>query len=492
LQLVNHPAAAETGNVQEQMTVSEGRGWAMRMERDSHGEAAIEDQAYYGLQTIRALENFPILRQPIHRDLVTALVQIKKAAVLTNISHHYIDPEIGQAINQACDDVLAGALSDQFVVDAFQGGAGTSANMNINEVLANRALEVLGYSKGEYDRIHPIDHVNLFQSTNDVFPTAVRIAAINRLKSVSENFARLQTALQAKEQEFSTILKVGRTQLQDAVPVTLGQEFGAWSQAIARDRWRIYKVEERLRQVNIGGTAVGTGINAPRKYLFTMIDKLREVTGLGLARAEFLMDATQNNDVFVEVSGLLKTAAVSLTKIANDLRLLASGPRAGFGEIRLPPLQSGSSIMPGKVNPVMPEAVNQVAYQLMANDLAITLAAQGGQLELNAFLPLIAHNLLQMLDLLDHVIPLFIDKCIQGIEADRARCQQLLDGSTAIVTALTGYIGYDRAAAIAGESLSTGECVRSLLVRQGLLTAEQLERILQPETMTSPGIPGSK
>ncbi|MDD2533852.1 MAG: aspartate ammonia-lyase [Eubacteriales bacterium] len=464
----------------------------MRLEQDTLGSFELTDQQYYGLQTARAVVNFPILGQPIHPDLVLALVQIKKAAVLTHLANKHIDSTIGQAINQACDDVLAGALADQFIVDAFQGGAGTSAHMNVNEVLANRALELIGAAKGDYTKIHPIDHVNLYQSTNDVFPTAVRIAAINRLKSVSEAFARLQTTLQAKEQEFATVLKVGRTQLQDAVPVTLGQEFGAWAQAIARDRWRLYKVEERLRQVNIGGTAVGTGINAPRKYLFTMIDKLREVTGIGLARADYLMDPTQNNDVFVEVSGLLKTAAVNLTKLANDLRLLASGPRAGFGEIRLPALQSGSSIMPGKVNPVMPEAVNQVAYQVMANDLAITLAAQGGQLELNAFLPLIAHNLLQMLDLLDHVIPLFIDKCIVGIEADVDRCQALLNNSTAIVTALTGYIGYDQAAAIAKESLATGTTVSALLLQKGLLTAQQLEIILKPETMTSPGIPGSK
>lgn len=464
----------------------------MRLEQDTLGTLELDDTCYYGLQTARAAQNFPILCQPVHRDLVLALVQVKKAAVLTNMQNHHIALDIGQAINQACDDVLAGALADQFIVDALQGGAGTSANMNVNEVLANRALEILGAAKGDYTRIHPLDHVNLYQSTNDVFPTAVRIAAIHRLKSVSDAFAQLQTALQVKEQEFSAVLKVGRTQLQDAVPVTLGQEFGAWAQAIARDRWRLYKVEERLRQVNIGGTAVGTGLNAPRKYLFTMIDKLREVTGLGLARADYLMDPTQNNDIFVEVSGLLKTAAVNLGKIANDLRLLASGPRAGLGEIRLPALQAGSSIMPGKINPVLPEAVNQVAYQVMANDLAITLAAQGGQLELNAFLPLIAHNLLQTLDLLDRVIPLFIDKCISGITADTARCLELLDQSTAIVTALTGYIGYDRAAVIAKQSLATGIPVRQILIEQGFFESDQLEKILKPELMTSPGIPGSK
>lgn len=464
----------------------------MRTEHDTLGSLEIDDNQYYGLQTARAILNFPILRQPIHPELVMALVQIKKAAILTHLQNNQIEADVGQAILQACDEILKGALHDQFVVDALQGGAGTSANMNVNEVLANRALEILGHEKGDYHTVHPLDHVNLHQSTNDVFPTAVRIAAINRLKSVSEAFARLQSALQEKEQEFASVLKVGRTQLQDAVPITLGQEFGAWAQAIARDRWRLYKVEERLRQVNIGGTAVGTGINAPRKYLFNMIDRLREVTGIGLARADYLVDQTQNNDVFVEVSGLLKTAAVNLSKLANDLRLLSSGPRAGLGEIRLPALQAGSSIMPGKVNPVMPEAVNQVAYQVMANDLAITLAAQAGQLELNSFLPLIAHNLLQTLDLLDHVIPVFIDKCISGIEADEARCLEHLENSTALVTALTGYIGYDQAAALAKESLATGQSVRQLLIEKNLLTAEQLQQILVPEAMTSPGIPGNK
>ncbi len=464
----------------------------MRIEQDMLGEVTIAESCYYGSQTRRAIDNFPITGQAIHPGLVRALVMVKKAAVLTNLSHGFIGEAIGQAINRACDEILAGSLSDQFVVDALQGGAGTSANMNVNEVIANRAIEMLGGQKGDYHLIHPLDDVNRYQSTNDVFPTALRIAAIWRLKSVSEQFARLQTALQVKEQAFATILKVGRTQLQDAVPVTLGQEFGAWAQAVARDRWRLYKVEERLRQVNIGGTAVGTGINAPRKYLFTMIERLREVTGLGLARAEYMMDPTQNNDVFVEVSGLLKSAAVSLTKIANDLRLLASGPRAGLAEIHLPACQSGSSIMPGKVNPVIPEAVNQVAYQIMANDLAITLGAQAGQLELNAFLPLIARNLLEMLDLLDHVIPVFIDRCIAGITADEKRCAELVENSLVLVTGLTGYIGYDKAAELAKTSLATGQSVRALLEAGDLIPRDRLDSILRAEIMTSPGIPGSK
>jgi aspartate ammonia-lyase len=464
----------------------------MRIESDPYGQCELDDQLYYGLQTARAVDHFPILGQPAHPELIRSMVKVKLAAVRTSLSHSLIDPIVGQAIRTACEALLTETdteLASQFPVDAFQGGAGTSTHMNVNEVLANRALEILGHPKGAYHIVHPLDHVNLYQSTNDVYPTALRIAAIIRLKSVSEQFARLQTALQEKEQAFASVLKVGRTQLQDAVPITLGQEFGAWAQAIARDRWRLYKVEERLRQVNLGGTAVGTSLNAPRKYLFSLIDKLREVTGLGLARAEYLMDPTQNNDVFVEVSGLLKASAVNLNKIANDLRLLSSGPRAGLGEIHLPTLQAGSSIMPGKVNPVLPEAVNQVAFQVIANDTAITLAAASGQLELNAFLPLIAHNLLQSLDLLDHVIPLLIDKCIRGIKADPERCLFLLENSTAMVTALTGVLGYDRAAAIAAQAIATGRSVREQLLAEDLLSEAQLNEILVPENMTRPGGP---
>lgn len=333
----------------------------MRTEHDMLGEMPIDDGAYYGINTVRAMQNFSITGVPIHAALVEALVIVKKAAAITNLRIGALDGRIADAIIAACDEILSGALTEQFVADCMQGGAGTSANMNANEVIANRAIELLGGNKGDYALVHPLDHVNLHQSTNDVFPTAVRIAAIRLLKPVTEKFAALQTALQEKEEEFCTVVKVGRTQLQDAVPVTLGQEFGAWAQAVARDRWRLYKAEERLRQVNIGGTAVGTGINAPRDYIFTIIERLRELTGIGLARAEFMMDPTQNCDVFSEVSGLLKTSAVSLAKIASDLRLLSSGPRAGIGEIVLPAVQAGSSIMPGKVNPVICEAVSGVS-----------------------------------------------------------------------------------------------------------------------------------
>jgi aspartate ammonia-lyase len=464
----------------------------MRIEHDMLGERQLEDSCYYGIHTLRALENFPLTGKPIHSELVRALVMIKKAAAITNTGIGILDGKIAYAIAAACDEILAGELADQFVVDCMQGGAGTSANMNANEVIANRAIELLGGSKGEYTLVHPLDHVNLSQSTNDVFPTAVRIAAIKLLVPVSEVFAELQTALQEKEEEFAAVLKVGRTELQDAVPVLLGQEFGAYAQAVARDRWRLYKVEERLRQVNLGGTAVGTGLNAERKYIFQVIEKLRELTGLGLARAEHMMDPTQNVDVFVEVSGLLKAAAVNLSKIANDLRLLSSGPRAGFGEIMLPAVQSGSSIMPGKVNPVIPEAVNQIAFRIMGNDMTITIAAQAGQLELNAFLPLIAQSLFEMLELLQKGLRMFIDKCIRGIRADTDRCRQLVEESFTLITALSCHIGYEKATELAKKCASEGKTVRQVLQEDDILDEAALKRILNPLEMTKPGIPGKR
>lgn len=464
----------------------------MRVEHDLLGEMQIDDDTYYGIHTARALENFAVTGVPIHRELIDALVIVKKAAAITNCSIGALEKPIANAIITACDAILSGALREHFVVDCMQGAAGTSANMNANEVIANCAIELLNGNMGDYGLVHPLDHVNLYQSTNDVFPTAVRIAAIRMLKPVTERFTALQTALQEKEEEFSTVVKVGRTQLQDAVPVTLGQEFGAWAQAIARDRWRLYKVEERLRQVNIGGTAVGTGLNAPRAYIFTMIERLRELTGIGLARAEYMMDPTQNCDVFVEVSGLLKAAAVNLTKIANDFRLLSSGPNAGIGEMMLPAVQAGSSIMPGKVNPVIAEAVNQAAFQIMADDMAVTLAAQAGQLELNAFLPLIAKNIFDMLDLLNHVLPLFIDRCIKGIHANREACAEKVNGSFTLVTALTGYIGYDRASEVAALCQKTGRPVREIVLEQHLMDEKTLDEILRPERLTSPSMAKAK
>lgn len=460
-----------------------------RIEHDLLGERNIPEDAYYGIHSLRAHENFPLTGRPIHAELIKALAVVKKAAALTNAELGLLSRDIADAIVYACDEIMDGRLHDQFIVDALQGGAGTSANMNANEVIANRAIELLGGQKGDYALVHPLNHVNMSQSTNDVFPTAVRIAAIKLMKPVSQRFADLQTALQQKEEEFSAVIKMGRTELQDALPIMLGQEFGAYAQAISRDRWRIYKAEERLRQVNIGGTAVGTGLNADKRYIFMVIEKLRDLTGLGLARAEYMMDPTQNNDVFVEVSGMLKAAAVNLAKIANDLRLMSSGPRAGLGEIRLPEMQAGSSIMPGKVNPVIPEAVRQAAYQVMANDAAIAMGAQAGELELNAMLPFIADNLFQSLELLYRAADIFIEKCIKGIEADRERCRRMVEDSFAYATALAPHIGYDRATDIAVEARRTGRTIRQVALGTGLFTEEELDRILDPYRLTQPGIP---
>lgn len=458
----------------------------MRTEHDLLGEIEVADEVYYGIHTARALQNFHITGIPIHQELVEALVTIKKAAAITNRSIGTLDQTVAEAIILACDEILAGNLREQFVVDCLQGGAGTSANMNANEVIANRAIEHLGGRKGDYQLVHPLDHVNLHQSTNDVFPTAVRIAAIRLLKPVTEAFANLQSALQEKEEAFSRIIKAGRTQLQDAVPVTLGQEFGAWAQAISRDRWRLYKAEERLRQVNIGGTAVGTGLNAPRAYIFTMIERLRDLTGISLARTDYMMDPTQNCDVFVEVSGLLKTAAVNLSKIANDLRLLSSGPYTGIGEITLPPVQAGSSIMPGKVNPVIPEAVNQAAFQIMANETAVTLAAMSGQLELNAFLPVLSKNLFESLDILSHILPLFTERCIEGIKANVDICHRNLNNSTVTLTALTSEIGYDKATEAALLLKETGKPIKEIIIDNNWLEEQLLNELLKPERLTSP------
>ncbi len=459
----------------------------MRREHDALGERELPAAAYYGIHSLRARENFAISGLPCHYGLIKAIAMVKKAAAQANAELGLLDKAVGEAIAAAADEVIAGRYRDQFVVDALQGGAGTSLHMNVNEVLANRACERLGAAKGDYWRVHPLEQVNLGQSTNDVYPTALRMAAIWQLRNLCDGCAGLQEQLQAKEQEFAAIIKVGRTQLQDAVPIMLGQEFGAYAQAVARDRWRLYKAEERLRQVNLGGTAVGTGLNADIRYTHLVNEKLRQLAGIGLARAEDLIDATQNVDVFVEVSGLLKALAVNLTKICNDLRLLSSGPRAGLGEIRLPAKQAGSSIMPGKVNPVIAEAVNQAAFHVMASDLAVTLAAQAGQLELNAFLPLLAHHLLGSIDILTNAVGILADSCVRDITARPERCQALLQSSGLAVTALTPYIGYERAGELARLADESGESIAALVSAKGWLSAEAAAAILQPQAMTRPG-----
>lgn len=461
-----------------------------RVEKDVLGEKKIPTDAYYGIHTARAMDNFPVSGRTVNRSLIEALVLVKKAAALAHLKVGHMPEEVIQAIVSACDEILAGRFSDQFVVDAFQGGAGTSTNMNVNEVIANRAIEILGGEKGDYTRVHPLHHVNCCQSTNDVYPTALRIAAIKLLRPLSGAFASLQEALQKKENEFADVIKLGRTQLMDALPMMAGQAFGAYARAISRDRWRLYKVEERLREVNIGGTAIGTGMNATLKYIFTMTERLQELTGMGIARSEYPMDTTQNMDVFVEVSGLLKSAAVTLMKISGDLRILASGPAGGIGEFALPPVQAGSSIMPGKVNPVIPEMVAQICLRVIANDSAITGAAMGGQLELNAFTPLIAESLLESLEMMTKAVDLFEKRCIRGIRVNEQKCREHVGRSSALATALIQHIGYEKASEIAKRAQEKGITIREAAGEEGILPEELLDRVLDPYQVTKPGIPG--
>jgi aspartate ammonia-lyase len=442
-----------------EMAQHEKRGF--RVEHDFLGSKEIPDAVYYGIHTARALENFGVSNQKVNMHLIHAMVLVKKAAAMAHQKLYTFSPELSAAIIKACDEILEGSLSEQFVVNAYQGGAGTSTNLNVNEVIANRALELMNHHKGDYEKIHPLHHVNHSQSTNDVYPTALRIASIKLLRPLSDAFATLQECLQQKENEFQYTIKLGRTQLMDAVPMMAGQGFGAYAQAVARDRWRLYKVEERLRQTNLGGTAIGTGINASMKYIFLVTDILQDITGLGLARSEFPMDITQNMDVFVEVSGLLKAAAVNLFKIASDLRLLNSGPHGGLGEISLPSVQAGSSIMPGKMNPVIAEMVCQASLKVISNDTSITTAAMSGQLELNAFMPLISESLLESLEMMTKAVHIFKEKCIDGIKVNEKTCKDHLDQSRAAATALVCHIGYDKASEIVHKSLKESKKFRT-------------------------------
>ncbi|MCG8400555.1 MAG: aspartate ammonia-lyase [Firmicutes bacterium] len=442
--------------------------------------------------TRRAVENFAVSGCPVHPALVQALAEVKWAAAKANQRAGLLDEKTAGAICAAAREVASGGLADQFIVDALQGGAGTSTNMNMNEVLANRAIELLGGHNGDYRLVDPLSHVNLSQSTNDTYPTALRVAAIRLVLALSETMAELQNTLQEKETQFAGVLKLGRTEMQDAVPVTLGQEFGAFAEAVARDRWRLYKVEERLRQVNLGGTAVGTGLNASRNYIYHVVEELRDITGLGLARAENLLDLTQNADVFAEVSGLVKAAAVNQAKIAGDLMLMASGPAGGLAEINLPPRQMGSSIMPGKVNPVIPEMVTQVAWQVMGADLVITQACASGRLELNSYLPVVAHNLLHGLEMLAKTTRRFAHLCITGITANEARCRRWLEESGALATALVPYIGYHRAAELVEEAQRRNKTIKELALEYQLINEEEWEAITAPGQLTRPGIAGKR
>ena len=455
-----------------------------RHEQDLLGSLDVPDEARHGIHTVRALENFPLLGQPVHRSLARAYGAVKLAAVRTNRALGHLPDSVAiGALERACHELFDGALAADIVVDALQGGAGTSTNMNVNEVLANRALELMGKPRGSYDVVSPADHVNLHQSTNDTYPTALRIAAIWALRDLERAVLALQETFQDKERAFAHVVKVGRTEYQDAVLTTLGREMGAYAEAMSRDRWRLAKCEERLRVVNLGGTAIGTGVAAPREYIFRAVEALREVTGLGLARAENLVDATQNADVFVEVSGLVKTLASSLVKICGDLRLMSSGPEAGLGEIRLPPRQAGSSIMPGKVNPVIPEAVTQAALLAIGHDQSLTSAVAMGSLELNAFLPLVAHCLLESLDLMTRACDILRRHCVAGLEADEARCRAQVENSTASVTALLPVIGYERASALVERARASGRGLKDTAVGEGVVTAEQFDACTSPEAV---------
>ena len=462
-----------------------------RIEKDALGEKALPADALYGIHTARALENFPLDGRPVHPALVCAYGDVKLACVVTNrgLGAWARDAAKAEAIERACRELSEGRLDAHIVVDALQGGAGTSTNMNVNEVLANRALELLGLNHGAYERVSPLDDINLHQSTNDTYPTALRLAAIRLLHQLEEKIVALQESFQRAEKRFAHIVKVGRTEYQDAVLTTLGREMSAYAEAVNRDRWRVYKCEERLRVVNLGGTAIGTGLTAPREFIFRVVEQLRSLTGIGFARAENLVEATQNADVFVEVSGILKAHAVSLLKICGDLRLLSSGPDAGFGEIRLPARQAGSSIMPGKVNPVIPEAVSQAAMLAMGNDQVIAAACAAGSLELNAFLPLIAHCLLENLDLLTRACDLLCRYCVDGIEADEARCRAQVENSTAAVTALVPALGYERAGEAARLAHEQGKTLRAVVVENGWMPAAEFEAAISPEAVCRLGSP---
>ncbi len=473
----------------EKKTV-EGVEW--RTEKDSIGTKEVPEDVYYGVQSLRAAENFRITGLSMHSEVINSLAQIKKAAAITNCEVGLLDKKIAEAIVQACDEITAGKLHDEFIVDPIQGGAGTSINMNANEVIANRAIEILGGEKGDYSIVHPNDHVNCGQSTNDVIPTAGKITSLKLLKNAKKELERLYEALCVKAKEFDAIIKMGRTQMQDAVPIRLGQEFQAYSAAIRRDITRMETAQEEMKCLNLGGTAIGTGINADEKYLKRIVPNLAEITGMDLVQAYDLIDATQNLDPFVAVSGAVKACAVTLSKIANDFRLMSSGPRCGFAEINLPAKQNGSSIMPGKVNPVIPEVVNQVAFNIIGNDVTITMAAEAGQLELNAFEPITFYCLFQSIDTLAYAVETFVDNCVTGITANEERCKELVENSVGIVTALSPHVGYAKAAAIAKEAINTGTSVRKLILKEGILTEAELEEILDVKGMTEPGISGKE
>lgn len=461
-----------------------------RVEKDFLGEKQVPAAAYYGIQTMRAVENFPITGVPVHPELIEALAHVKRAAALANKKTRMLPASIADAIVRAAEEVAEGSLSDQFIVDSIQGGAGTSINMNMNEVLANRALELLGHGKGEYFHCNPNNHVNMSQSTNDAIPTAIRLASYKLSLKLTETLKQLKAAFESKEHEFNDVIKMGRTHLQDAVPIRMGQEFGAYAAVIGRDIVRISRATDSLLAVNMGATAVGTGLNAKPEYIEEVVRLMAEDFGIPIHAATNLVDATQNTDAYTELSASLKVCAVNLSKIANDIRLMASGPRAGLFELTLPPRQPGSSIMPGKVNPVMAEVVNQTAFQVIGNDHTICLASEAGQFELNVMGPVLAFNLLQSLKILRNAVDVFIRFALDGLQANREGCAAYVHDSFGIVTALNPHLGYEVAAQLVKEALRTGIPIKELILEKHLLTKEEMDVILDPIQMTTPGIAG--
>ena len=463
-----------------------GFGGPTRKEHDFLGERLVPDAALYGVQTLRAMENFPITGVPLadFPELIIAHAQVKEAAARANMSLGLLDKTVGDAIVRAAREIQQGRHHEHFRVDMIQGGAGTSTNMNANEVIANRALELLGYARGAYEQVHPNEHVNLSQSTNDVYPTALKIALHRSIASLKEAMAGLVGSFLRKGEAFAPHLKMGRTQLQDAVPMTLGQEFAAFGHTIQEDIDRLAEAQALIREINMGATAIGTGITAPHGYAELVRATLSEVTGLALITAPDLVEATADTGAFVQLSGVLKRCAVKLSKICNDLRLLSSGPRTGFGEINLPPMQPGSSIMPGKVNPVIPEVVNQVCFDVIGGDMTVTMAAEAGQLQLNVFEPIIAFRLLRNIQSLRNACVVLSERCVDGITANPDRMRQLVEHSIGIVTALVPILGYDKCAQVAMEALQSGRGVYELVLERGWMKRAELERALNPATMT--------
>jgi len=459
-----------------------------RIEHDLLGEREVPADRYYGIQTLRALENFDITGISIahYPRLIHSLAYIKKAAALTNFALGLLPRHLADAIARACDDLIEGQYHTEFVVDVIQGGAGTSTNMNANEVIANRALELLGYDKGRYDIVHPLNHVNLSQSTNDVYPTALRLTLSQKMDGLMREMEGVRQALAMKGTEFADVIKMGRTQLQDAVPMTLGQEFGAWAVMVGEDVERVREAQALIREINMGATAIGTGLNAHPDYAALVTHKLRELSGVPVIMSHNLVEATQDTGAYVQVSGVLKRVAVKLSKICNDLRLLSSGPRAGLNEINLPPMAPGSSIMPGKVNPIIPEVVNQVAFEVIGNDLTVTMAAEAGQLELNVMEPVIAYNLFTSLDMLGRACRTLAEHCIKGITANREVCRRMVENSIGLVTALNPLLGYEKSTEIASAAMASGRSVYDIVLEKGYLTKAELDDVLSPENMTRP------